>query len=115
MYTVADYCPKQRTLCPVSPSRLPPGQPRPTPPGSAVLTEVVRIAEVEHVAAVDVMVEGLFDQILRLIPGQLGHPERGWWPRESHCSADCLSFKLILVLPANEELKGWGLPFLKGF
>lgn len=35
---------------------------------------MVRIAEVEDVTAVHVMVEGLLDQVLRLIPGQLGHP-----------------------------------------
>lgn len=43
-----------------------------------VLTEVVRIAEVEDVTAVHVMVQGLLDQVLRLVPGQLRHSTGGW-------------------------------------
>lgn len=72
---------------------------------------MVRVAEVEHIAAVHVMVEGLLDQVLRLIPGQLGHPGGGQWLGVLHCSADRLSFKLILVLPTNQVLKGsgWGV------
>lgn len=46
--------------------------------GDAVLTEVVRVAEVEDVTAVHMMVQGLLDQVLRLVPSQLGHPGRGW-------------------------------------
>lgn len=41
---------------------------------STVLTEVVCVAQVEDVAAVHVVVEGLLDQVLWLVPGQLGHP-----------------------------------------
>lgn len=39
-----------------------------------LLTEVVRVAQVEGVAAVHVVVQRLLDQVLRLIAGQLGHP-----------------------------------------
>lgn len=71
---------------------------------------MVCVAEVEDVTAVHVMVEGLLDQVLRLIPGQLGHPGGGGgqWLCGLPCSADCLSFKLRLVLPTNQVLKGSG-------
>ena len=45
--------------------------------GDVVLTEVVRVAEVEDVTAVHVMVQGLLDQVLRLVPGQLRHSTGG--------------------------------------
>ena len=45
--------------------------------GDLVLTEVVRVAEVEDVTAVHVMVQGLLNQVLRLVPGQLCHPREG--------------------------------------
>lgn len=67
---VASWPPAPRPA-PRLPRRWPPGPCT----GREVLTEVVRIAEVEHVTAMHVMVEGLLDQVLRLIPGQLGHPE----------------------------------------
>lgn len=69
---------------------------------------MVSIAEVEYVAAVHVMVEGLLNQVLRLVPGQLCHPGGVRGLQELHRSADCFSFKLILVLPTNQVLKGWG-------
>ena len=112
-------CAQRRTIVPnkgglpapllATPSLASPG-PRPRTV-SEVLTEVVRVAEVEHVTAVHVMVEGLLDQVLRLIPGQLGHPGGGQWLRVLPCSVGCLSFKLILVLPTNQVLKGsgWGV------
>lgn len=69
---------------------------------------MVSIAEVEYIAAVHVMVEGLLNQVLRLVPGQLSHPGGVRGLQELHRSADCFSFKLILVLPTNQVLKGWG-------
>lgn len=45
--------------------------------GDVVLTEVMRVAEVEDVTAVHVMVQGLLNQVLRLVPGQLRHPRGG--------------------------------------
>lgn len=62
---------------PLYPRHLPPGSAAPHLPahgGGAALTEMVRVAEVEGVAAVHVVVQGLLDQVLRLIPGQLRHP-----------------------------------------
>ena len=76
---------------------------------SAVLTEVVRVSQVEDVTAVHVMVQGLLDQVLRLVPSQLGHPGGGRWLCELQCPADCLSFKLTLVFPTNQVLKGLGV------
>ena len=80
--TVDNYCTTQVTPTPpplLYPWHLPPGSAAPhlpPPPrgGGGALTEMVRVAEVEGVAAVHVVVQGLLDQVLRLIPGQLRHP-----------------------------------------
>lgn len=79
-HTAEDHCPTPATPpppAPLCPRRLPagsgPATPAP-PPAAGVLTEVVRVAQVEGVAAVHVVVQGLLDQVLRLVPGQLRHP-----------------------------------------
>lgn len=82
--------------------------PGPGPRASTLLTQVVCVAEVEHIAAVHVVVQRLLDQVLRLVPGQLGHPGGGRGLRESRRPAHCLSFKPILVLPTNQVLQGRG-------
>lgn len=91
---------------PLSPAP-PLGPPPAAAPGGAILTEVVRVAEVEHIAAVHVMVEGLLDQVLRLVPGQLRHPGGGRWLHELRGSADSLPFQLIWALPTNQVLRSW--------
>lgn len=55
-----------------------------------------------------VVVQCLFDEVLWLVAGQLGDPGGGRRLFESHGSADYFSFKLILVLPTNQVLKGSG-------
>lgn len=105
-YMMGSYRIKQGTLPPLCPQRSLPGCQ--VARVSTVLTEVVRISQVEDVAAVHVMVQGLLDQVLWLVPSQLGHPGEGQWLRELQCPADCISFKLTLVFPANQVLKGLG-------
>jgi hypothetical protein len=63
---------------------------------------------VEGVAAVHVMVQRLLDQVLRLVASQLGHPGGGRGAVSHTALQICLSFKLILVLPTNQVLKGFG-------
>lgn len=86
-----------------------PNEGPPPPPGpslAAVLTQVVRVAKVEHVAAVHVVVEGLLDQVLRLVPGQLGHPGGGL--REFSLRCTLPSIPAPAVPPTSPGLNGWG-------
>lgn len=73
---------------------------RPWPRGS-ILTEVVRVAEVEGVTAVNVMVQRLFDQVLWLVACKLCHSVEEWRLHESSGSS-APSFKRVLALPTNQ-------------
>lgn len=44
--------------------------------GKRLLTQMVGAAQVEGVAAMDVVVEGLLNEVLRLIPSQLSYPAK---------------------------------------
>lgn len=51
-----------------------PSRPSPIPRGARwCLTQVVGAAQVEGVAAVHVVIQGLLNQVLRFVPGQLRH------------------------------------------
>lgn len=95
-----------RALPSASHTPCPPPQLRARP--QAVLTQVVRVAEVEGVAAVHVVVQGLLDQVLGLVPRQLGHPKVGGGRSVSYplCRLPLTS---VLTGVANQsEAKGRG-------